>query len=108
MTLGSGTTSNYSTITLASGKKWFKFKFEEDMAEFRETTEGNKGYFIVTQELELFFPAMDATNRAAIQMLYDESACGLIAAVTDSNSLTWIFGYNPEFLKEAASEGGLG
>lgn len=100
MTYSSGSTSNYGTIALASGKKWYKFEFEEDMAELRETTEGNKGSFIVTQELELFFPAMDATNRAAIQMLYDESACGLIAAVTDSNNLTWILGYNAEFLKE--------
>lgn len=100
MTLASGSTVNYSTITLASGKKWYKYEFEEDMAEFRETTEGNKGSFLVTQEIEIFFPAMDSTNLGAIQKLYDESACGLIAIVTDSNDVKWVVGYNAEFLKE--------
>lgn len=100
MTYATGSTSNYSTITLASGKKWYKFEFEEDMAEFRETIEGNKGSFIVTHEVELFFPGMDATNAAALQTLMNESACGLIGIVTDSNDTKWVVGYNAEFLKE--------
>ena len=100
LTLATGSTTVYGTITLGSGKKFYKYEFEEDMAEFRETTEGNKGSFLVTQEVEMFFPAMDATNLGAIQKLMDESACGLIAVVTDSNDVKWVVGYNPEFLKE--------
>lgn len=100
MTYASGSTSNYGTIALASGKKWYAFEFEEDMAEFRETVEGEKGSFIVTQEIELFFPRLDATNSAAIQNLMNESPCGLIGVVTDSNDTKWVVGYNAEFLKE--------
>lgn len=100
MTLSSGSTSNFGTITLGSGKVWYKHEFEEDMAEFRETVEGTKGSYIVTQEIEVYFPAIDATNRLAIQNLMDESRCGVVALVKDSNATVWVVGYSSAFGKE--------
>lgn len=99
MTLATGSTSVYGVITLGSAKKFFTYQFEEDMAEFREVISRENNSTLVTHEVELFLPKMEATTQVAIQALVDSSACGLICVLVDSNGTKWVVGYNEAFLK---------
>ncbi len=96
-TLASGSTDTYDTVTLDSGKIWYQFEFEEDLAEFRETVEGERGSYKVTQEVEFFVKGLSATKRGDLQSLLDNSPCGFVAAVKDNNDVVWILGYNESF-----------
>jgi len=108
MTLASGTVSNYSTITLVSGKHWWEYDFEEDQAEFRETTEGERGSYKVTHEVEFYVKGLAQAKRDALQELIDNSVCGFVVAVKDSNDVIWIIGYSEEFTTtRAATVSGL-
>ena len=97
--LSSGTTSEYGTITLASGKKWYQFEFEQDYAEYRENVEGERGSYKVTHEIEFYVPGINSTNRDALQQILDNSPCGFMAVVTDSNGVNWLVGYTESLAK---------
>lgn len=96
-TLTSASTDDYDTITLGTSKKWYKFEFEEDLAEFRETVEGDRGSYKVTQEIEFFVKGLSASKRGDIMQLLNSSPCGFYAIATDNNGINWVVGYNETF-----------
>ena len=100
MTLASGSSSNYDTITLASGAAFKTIGFEQDQAEYRENTEVERRSPKTTHEIEFYVPGVNANNRDALEALKNEVPCGYIAVIEDNNSQKWVIGYSEEFGKE--------
>lgn len=100
MTLASGSTSEYDTITLLTAKHFWTFDFEEDMAEFRESLEGERGSYKVTHEVEFFVKGLAEAKRDALQELISNSPCGFVVVAKDANDVHWVVGYSEEWLKE--------
>jgi hypothetical protein len=96
--LASGSTEDYDTCTLGTSKKWWVFDFEEDLAELRWTVEGERGSYKVTIEIEAFIKGQSGTKTTALKQLIDNSPCGFYALVTDNNAITWVVGYNEDFI----------
>ena len=94
------TGSEYSAVTMNGTAVFYKYEFEQDTAEIRENGSFENGSTAITHELELLLPKMETTQRDAIQALFDQSPCGLIAIAKDSNGNQWVLGYSENFLKE--------
>ncbi len=97
MALASGSPVNYSTITLGTGKKWYKFEFEEDQANYSWAIEGERGSFKATHKIEIFIKGISSTIVTALKAVIDSSNCGFYAVVEDNNGLKWVVGYNEDF-----------
>ena len=94
-----GAAGDYTAVTMNALAVFFKFEFEQDVAEYRENGEGVKGAKQYTHEVEFVLPGLTTTQRNAIQELADCS-CGLIAIVTLATGESWVMGYSESFAKE--------
>lgn len=94
-----GAAGDYTAVTMVATKVFYKFEFEQDVAEWRENGEGVKGAKQYTHEVEVVLPSLNTTQRNAISEIVD-SNCGVIAIVTLANGQSFIGGYSEAFLKE--------
>ena len=92
-TLGTGA-QTYDTCTLATGKVWAKYDFEEETASFKPTLEAVKGASKWTHIVEADLGKISDTSRTSIMALADNSPCGLICLFKDSNDQVWVIGYD--------------
>lgn len=97
MTLASGSTVDYDTITLGTSKKWYKFEFEEDQASYTWAAEGERGSYKVTHKIEIYVKGQSGTKITALKQLIDNSPCGFYAVVEDNNAVKYVVGYNEDF-----------
>lgn len=93
MTKGTGVQS-YKTITMATGKVFKKYEFEEDICSLKQTVEANKGAYKVTNVIEVDFGKLDLTQRNAMQELLDANNCGFISIFVSNNGDMWVIGYD--------------
>lgn len=98
-TLSSGT-GEYTAVTMASGKKFYKFAFKQDSGQRKEDGAMNDGAFSVKHSVEVYIENLNQEIRNRMQDIADSSACGMIAIVKDANAKMWVVGYNERFLKE--------
>jgi len=92
--------SEYSAVVMSGGAVFFKFEFEQDTAEIRETVTLENGSTSAVHELEFFLAKLRTLVRDAIQEIIDASACGVIAIAKDANGKQWVLGFNETALKE--------
>ena len=81
----------YTSVTMVGGKVFFKFEFERDTAEWRETVSKENRSVLVTEELEFFEPKPNQSRRDILQCIAE--SCGLIAIVTTFNGESWVIGF---------------
>jgi hypothetical protein len=91
------TGSLYSAVTMVGVAVFFKFEFEQDTAERRESVVRENGSIAATHEVEFFVPKMSQANRDAISEIIDGSACGVVAIVEDANGTMWVDGYSENY-----------
>ena len=91
------TGSLYSAVTMVVTKVFYKFEFEQDTAEVRESVSRENGSTSASHEVEFFTPKMSQVNRDAIQQIIDQSNCGIVAIVEDANLNKWVVGYSETF-----------
>lgn len=97
------TGSLYSAVTMASGKVFYKFEFEQDSGQRKEDgTVNESGAFSVNHSIEFYIGKLTQSNRDGLQQIADSSPCGMIAIVQDANNIKWVVGYNELFLSERA------
>lgn len=94
------TTGEYTAVTMASGKVFYKFDFKQDSGERRYTGAMNDGAFSVEHFIEMYIEDLTQDSRNKMQDIADASACGMIAIVEDANARKWVVGYNEKFGKE--------
>lgn len=99
------TSGEYSTVTMESGKVFYKFAFDQDTADFRPVGSIENMSTLVTTEVEFYLGKMSTLMRNAIQELLDVSPCGLVAVVEDNNSVKWVVGYSENHPATSAEEG---
>ena len=97
MTLGTGSTNVYGTITLATSKTWFEYEFKQDSAMFKEDVTMPNGSAKAEHRLEFYLEGIRATTSDAIQDLIDASSCGMIVVVELNNGQKVVMGYNESF-----------
>lgn len=88
------TGTQYSAITMVSGKVFKEFEFAEDLAERRETANrAESGSVSITGELEFYIRGLNNTNRTSIEEIIASSTCGVIAIAVDFQGTKWVHGY---------------
>lgn len=86
-----------TTITPKATKIFKEFQFELDTAERRQTASLENGSLSILHEIEFFVKKLTSAQRNAIQEIYNESSCGIVAIVKDANNLKWLVGYSEDF-----------
>ncbi len=86
-----------TTITPKAGKVFTEFEFEQDTAARRQTASFENGSLSILHEVEFFVKKITTDQRNAIQEIYDESSCGIVAITKDANTLSWVSGYSEAF-----------
>lgn len=94
-----GAAGDYTAVTMVATNVFYKFEFEQDVAEYRENGEGVRGAKQVTHEVEFVLPGLTTAQRNSIQEIMD-SSCGIIAIVTLANGESFVAGYSEAFTKE--------
>lgn len=94
------TSDNYSAITVAASKKFLKYEFQEDEAEFKEDSKFENNSAAVTKYVIFKIPNMNAESRKAVQEIIDASYCGMIAIVTTPSGETFLVGYGEDVKAE--------
>lgn len=95
------TTGEYTAVTMASGKVFYKFAFKQDSGERKEDGAiSDGGAFSVAHSVEVYIENLTQTIRNRMQDVADASACGMVAIVEDANNIKWVVGYSENFLKE--------
>jgi hypothetical protein len=93
----------YSAVTMASGKTFFKYEFEQDTGQYKEDGSVNEsGAFSVNHAIEIYFGKLTEALRAARQQLADATPCGVIGIIEDANNNKWVVGYSEKFGSERA------
>lgn len=96
-TLNTGSTE-YSAFTLATGKRFWSFEFEQDQAEYRQTVTPNR--FAdpkVLHEIEIFADDISVILRTELALILTNHPCGYVAVVVDNNGVKWVVGYSQSF-----------
>lgn len=86
-----------TVITPKAGKVFIEFEFEQDTGERRQTATFENGSLSILHEIEIFIKKLTTAQRDAIQEIYDQSGCGIVAVVKDANALQWLVGYSVKF-----------
>lgn len=101
------TSVNYSAedralfeLTLAAEKKFTKYEFREDEAEYSENISLVHHSPVVTHELRFVLDKMGSDSIAALDSILSLSEEGLIAVVRTMNDDIFLVGYSPRFDKE--------
>ena len=101
------TSVNYSAedralfeLTLAAEKKFTKYEFREDEAEYSENISLVHHSPVVTHELRFVLDKMGSDSIAALDSILSLSEEGLIAVVRTMNDDIFLVGYSPRFEKE--------
>lgn len=94
------TGDDYSAATMVATKVFYEFEFEQDTAERRENISRENGSTVAAHEVEFFVPKMSSANRAALAQIIEQSNCGIVAIIEDSNSVKWVVGYSESQLLE--------
>lgn len=81
-----------NSVTLASGKIWYKYEFEDDTAFFNQSVTINKSNIFIKQTLQWENAKMDTTKRNELMNLIECSLCGLVVIVLDNNGIYWFAG----------------
>jgi hypothetical protein len=89
--------SEYTAVTMLSSS-FFKYEFEQDTSEYKETVSRENYSTVVNHELEFYLTKMNTTQRDALQDLIDSSVCGMVAICQDANGNKWVAGYSEEQL----------
>ena len=105
--------SSYNAVTMVSSAVFYKYEFEQDLAEYTNPASRENSSTLVNHNIEFYLTKMTATQRDANQSLFDSSTCGMVAIVEDGNTNKWVVGYSENFalarpLKIASTEGGTG
>lgn len=90
--------SSYNAVTMVSSAVFYKYEFEQDTAEYKETVSRENYSTVVNHELEFYLTKMNTTQRDALQDLIDSSVCGMVAICQDANGNKWVAGYSEEQL----------
>ena len=90
-------TDEFNATTMATGKYFHSFAFEQDTAEYRSNGARENNSFAITHEIEFYLNKISTAQRKAMQDIVDSSTCGIIAIVEDANGLKRVFGYSDEF-----------
>lgn len=103
----------YTAVTMTSSNVFYKYEFEQDMAEYTNPATRENSSTLVNHNIEFYLTKMSTTQRNAIQALFDSSTCGMVAIAEDANNNKWVVGYSENFgtarpLKIASTEGGTG
>ena len=107
-------TGRVDSVTLAAGKIWYKYEFEDDTAFFNQALTINKSNVFIKHTLQWENAKMDTTKRNELMNLIECSLCGLVVIVKDNNGVFWFSGikYDSESetwsfkaLKAISSEG---
>lgn len=101
----------YDTITMASSNVFTSYEFDTDSAELRITPVYENGAQKHTIELEMNLGKFTKEARTSFQELMDESDCGMVAIVVDSNDNKIVLGYSEAHAKNrplrATNGGGI-
>lgn len=92
-TLASGK-AYYDTATMATGKKFVAFDFEEEACSFKPVAEGAKGATKWTHSIEFDMGKLSEEARTAVMALIDNSPCGMVGIFKDANDVIWVVGYD--------------
>ena len=87
-------------LTLAAEKKFTKYEFREDEAEYSENISLVHHSPVVTHELRFVLDKMGSDSIAALDSILSLSEEGLIAVVRTMNDDIFLVGYSPRFDKE--------
>jgi hypothetical protein len=93
MTLASGL-DYYDTITPVSAKVFIKYEFEEDTANLVIESIRENGAAKHSATLEFKMAKLTKEVRTSLQELFDESDCGMVGIVVDSNGNNTVIGYS--------------
>lgn len=93
-------TGEYTAVTMASGKVFYKFDFKQDSGQWKDAGKSNNGAFSVEHMIETAWEGHSQTERNRAQDVANASTCGMIAIVLDGNGTKWVIGYNEKFGKE--------
>ncbi|MDR1347750.1 MAG: hypothetical protein LBJ63_04870 [Prevotellaceae bacterium] len=99
-TLDETPSDNYNTIELATGKKFKKYQFQENEAEFQENAAAENNIISFTKNLIFKLDVMSNDSRAAVSEIADASTCGLIAVIKRPGQKVMLIGYTEEEKKE--------
>lgn len=91
------TSGEWSAITMNGVAVFYEYECEQDTIEFRENVTRENYSTRVDHEIEFYLPKMSTLQRNAIQELIDNSICGILAIVVDSNEKQWFVGYSDNF-----------
>lgn len=94
------TSGEWSAITMNGVAVFYEYECEQDSIEFRENVSREGSSTKVEHEIEFYLPKMATLQRNAIQELIDNSVCGVLAIVVDSNEKKWFVGYSENFTKK--------
>ena len=100
------TDNKISAITMASGKKFYKYNFKPNTSNFASTYQVNNenGTTYVQTLLQLVFNRMETAKRVEVSALAQGE---LVAIVQDANGLYWFLGYDaPLFLNAGDGQTG--
>ena len=95
----------YTTVTMEAAKVFFKFEFDEDLAEFRPAGTIENNTAMVNSEIEFAMSGLSTLMFASMQELMETSPCGMVAIVEDSNSVKWVVGYSENFPTNVSTQG---
>lgn len=92
------TTSNWAFaangLVTSAEKVFYKFEFEVDTAEIRETSETSNGNVIYTQEIEFYLRGNNNDIRTALDDLQDD--CGFVVVAEDRNGNIYLMGLSED------------
>ena len=84
-------TSHYASITMESGKVFYKIDFES-----ASWTKNDDNSTVLTIDMG----KLSQASRDAIQGMKDCGKCGFIAVITDANDTMWVLGYDEKDFKK--------
>lgn len=89
------TSTQYTAVTMVSGKVFKEYQFLDDSFEWKEDSNRNadSGTTTVMDSIECFFQGQNNALRNSIEEIIASSTCGMIAIVEDNNDTKWVIGY---------------
>jgi hypothetical protein len=99
LTSMTATSEIYTTITMDTTNVFTPYEFETDSAELSVESVRENGAQKHVSTLTFKLDQMTSATRIGLQELFDESDCGMVAIVTDSNGLMQVLGYSETHAK---------
>ena len=82
------------SVTLAAGKVWAAYEFEEDTGFFNQPVTVTKSNISIKHTVQFENAKMDTTKRNELMNFIECGLCGMILIIKDNNGIFWFSGVN--------------